>query len=124
MPTFPAVGAPSIAPSSSVVVVFPFVPVTPTIGFSSSREASSISDQTGIPRSARGCDERGLARHPRALDQHVDAVEQRELAVVPERSIRRHDLDTSRFERRLRRQARPRQAEHQDSAERHSRNWR
>ena len=34
VPTFPAVRAPSIAPSSSVVVVFPFVPVTPTIGFS------------------------------------------------------------------------------------------
>ena len=33
LPTFPAVGAPRIAPSSSVVVVFPFVPVMPTIGF-------------------------------------------------------------------------------------------
>ena len=33
VPTFPAVRAPRIAPSNSVVVVFPFVPVTPTIGF-------------------------------------------------------------------------------------------
>ena len=49
-PTLPATGAPSITPRSSLVVVFPFVPVTPTIGFPSSREPSSISLQTGIPR--------------------------------------------------------------------------
>ncbi len=36
-PTFPAVGAPRIAPSSSVVVVLPFVPVTPTRSTPSSR---------------------------------------------------------------------------------------
>ena len=49
-PTFPATGARSIAPSSSLVVVFPFVPVTATIVVASSREPSSTSLQTGIPR--------------------------------------------------------------------------
>ena len=49
-PTFPATGAPSIAPSSSLVVVFPFVPVTATIVVASSRDPSSTSLQTGIPR--------------------------------------------------------------------------
>src|SRR5918999_2088864 len=49
-PTFPATGAPSIAPSSSLVVVLPFVPVTATSGLSSSRKPSSSSLQTGTPR--------------------------------------------------------------------------
>ena len=40
-----------MTPSSSLVVVLPFVPVTPTIGFGSRREPSSTSLQTGIPRS-------------------------------------------------------------------------
>ena len=40
-----------IAPSSSVVVVLPFVPVTATKRFGSSRQASSSSPSTGRPRS-------------------------------------------------------------------------
>ncbi len=43
--------ASNIAPSSRTVVVFPFVPVTPRIGFpGSSRQPSSSSLQTGISR--------------------------------------------------------------------------
>ncbi len=55
-PTFPATAtsrpaARNIAPISSVVVVLPFVPVTPTSGRSGwSRQPSSTSDQTGMPR--------------------------------------------------------------------------
>ena len=56
VPTFPAsaTGSPAsrqIAPSSSVVVVFPFVPVTATNRFGRSRQASSSSPSTGTPRS-------------------------------------------------------------------------
>ena len=84
-------GAPSIEPSSSVVVVFPFVPVTPRIGFGNSRDASSISLQTGT-RFARRSDERRLARDARALHEHVDAVEQGEVRVVTERPVGGDDL--------------------------------
>ena len=122
MPTFPAVRAPSIAPSSSVVVVLPFVPVTPTIGFGSSRDASSISLQTGIPRSRAADDERRLARHAGALDEHVDAVEQGEILVVAERPVRRDDLGPARLERGLRGPARAREPE--DERPLQSRNWR
>ena len=55
-PTLPAtVTAPprNIAPSHSVVVVFPFVPVTPTIGFGRKAAASSTSLQIGIGRARR-----------------------------------------------------------------------
>ncbi len=62
-PTLPATShsrppAMSIAPSRWVVVVLPFVPVTPAIGFSGSiRAASSTSLQTGTPaaRAAATC---------------------------------------------------------------------
>jgi hypothetical protein len=64
----------NIAPSSSVVVVFPFVPVTATNGRgASSRKPSSISLQTGMPRLR---DERLLGGHAGALDQQPGAVEQ------------------------------------------------
>src|SRR5688500_15442689 len=54
-PTFPATAtgrsaARKIAPSSSLVVVFPFVPVTPSTGLGSSREPSSTSLQIVSPR--------------------------------------------------------------------------
>ena len=54
-PTLPATstGVPAdrkTAPSSSVVVVLPFVPVTPRIGFGRSRAPSSISLHTGTER--------------------------------------------------------------------------
>ena len=53
-PTFPATSHArpperSIAPRSSVVVVLPFVPVTPAIGLGSIRAASSTSLHTGTP---------------------------------------------------------------------------
>ena len=56
VPTFPARATCSpasrqIAPSSSVVVVLPFVPVTATNRFGRSRHASSSSPSTGRPRS-------------------------------------------------------------------------
>ena len=44
--------ASNIAPSSAVVVVFPFVPVIPMIGFSSRRAPSSISEMTGMSRAS------------------------------------------------------------------------
>ncbi len=54
-PMFPATSAgtpaaANMAPSSAVVVVLPFVPVTPRIGFGSSRAPSSISEITSMPR--------------------------------------------------------------------------
>ena len=104
VPTFPAVRAPSIAPSSSVVVVFPFVPVTPTIGFCRQRDGELDLAPDRDPALARGDDERRLAGHARALDEHVDAVEQREVGVVPERPVGGDDLHPVRLERRLRRQ--------------------
>ena len=57
-PTLPATstGSPparSIAPISSVVVVLPLVPVTPTNGLGSIRWASSTSLHTGTPAAAR-----------------------------------------------------------------------
>ncbi len=56
MPTLPATatGSPAsrqIAPSSSAVVVLPFVPVTATKRCGSSRQASSSSPSSGSPRS-------------------------------------------------------------------------
>ena len=54
-PTLPATAtgrpaARNIAPSNSLVVVLPFVPVTPMNGFRSRRKPSSTSLQIGIPR--------------------------------------------------------------------------
>ena len=67
-----------IAPSSSVVVVLPFVPVTPRSGVRrAGAKPSSTSLQTGIPRARAAADERRLAGHAGALDQQLDAVEQR-----------------------------------------------
>ena len=40
----------SIAPRSALVVVLPFVPVTPISGLDSSRDPSSISETIGMPR--------------------------------------------------------------------------
>ena len=56
VPTLPATStgrsaARQIAPSSSVVVVLPLVPVTATKGLGSRRQASSSSPSTGSPRS-------------------------------------------------------------------------
>src|SRR4051812_33682192 len=52
VPTLPAAtDLGTIAPSSSVVVVFPLVPVTATNSFGSSRQASSSSPMTGTPAS-------------------------------------------------------------------------
>ncbi len=74
-----APAAANIAPSSSLVVVLPFVPVTPTNGLVSSREPSSISQTR--PRARPGL--RRPARHlgdTRALHDELDAVEAR---IVP-----------------------------------------
>ena len=74
-PTLPATShgtppASSIAPSRLVVVVLPFVPVMPAIGFSGSiRAASSTSLQTGTPAARARGHRRHLARHSGALDK-------------------------------------------------------
>jgi hypothetical protein len=54
VPTFPATatGSPAVrhrCPTSSVTVVFPFVPVTATNRFGRSRQEASSSPITGIP---------------------------------------------------------------------------
>ena len=81
VPTFPASAtgrsaSRQIAPSSSVVVVLPFVPVTATKRFGSSRQASSSSPSTGSPRSRAADDHGRLVRHARALHHAGHAVEQ------------------------------------------------
>ncbi len=56
-------------------------------------------------------DERRLARHAGALDEHVYAVEQHELAVVPELPVGRNDLHPAPLERSRRRPTGPREPE-------------
>ena len=96
----------SIAPSSSLVVDFPFVPVTATkrvpMG-ASNRQPSSISDQTGMPARASRCDERPLARDPRRLDEQPRAVQQAEVFLVAERAVDQRHLVPPRLEPRGRR---------------------
>ena len=72
--------ASNIAPSSAVVVVFPLVPVIPMIGFSSRRAPSSISEMTGIPRASAAATGGACRRDAGALDDELDAVEER---IVP-----------------------------------------
>ena len=72
--------ASNIAPSSADVVVFPFVPVTPMIGFGSSRAPSSISEITSIAALPSGDDRLRAAGDAGALDDELDAVEH---AVIP-----------------------------------------
>ena len=74
------------------------------------------------PPLARGRDERRLARHARALDEHLDAVEQGEILVVAERPVGGDDLRPTRLERGLRRPPRAREAE--DERPLHKRNSR
>ena len=78
-PTFPATStglpaARNTAPRSSVVVVLPFVPVTPRIGFGRSRAPSSISLQTGTPRVRARSHEHRLTRDSRALHDEIDPL--------------------------------------------------
>ena len=93
MPTLPATATSrpacrKIAPSSSAVVVLPFVPVTPT----NLAPGSSVIAELDLrphrdPPLTRGGDERRLSRYAGRLDQDVDAVEQREVVLVPERPV-------------------------------------
>ena len=127
-PMFPATGAPSISPRSAVVVVFPFVPVTPRIGVESSRPPSSISLQTGMPRSRAAVTRGASGRHPRALDQDVDSLQQRGLlgsevdfdaglgepaGIGLRGAVHGHDAIAPPRERQRRRPAGPRQPEHE-----------
>jgi hypothetical protein len=66
---------------------------------------------------ARGGDERVLARHAGALDDELDAVEEREVGVVPERAVRADDLHPAPLERRRRRRAGAGEAEDQGAPE-------
>src|SRR5205814_2105351 len=105
VPTLPATaaGAPAarcIAPRSSTVVVFPFVPVTATNSFGSSRHASSSSPVTGMSRrrasataGARGpvgsLDRLLVQREPdRGTDRRDDPEAQDDLRLGP-----RHQLE-------------------------------
>jgi hypothetical protein len=53
----------------------------------------------GRPARPRRQHERPLARDPRALDEHVDAVEQREVVLVPEQPVGPNDLHPPRLQR-------------------------
>ena len=83
-----------IAPSSSVVVVFPFVPVTPTNRVPAGQQPPAELDLRPDRDAAlaRRLDERLLARHARRLHDEVDAVEQATVVLVPERPVDLHDL--------------------------------
>ena len=91
-PTLPATSTSrpcsrSIAPISSVVVVLPFVPVTPTIGFGSIRAASSTSLHTGTPAARAAATGGALDGHSRALDHGGHALQR-------QRFISQQDFDT------------------------------
>ena len=125
VPTFPAVPPPrpNIAPSSSVVVVLPFVPVTPTTGFGQQPRRRARSRSRPASRAPERAATSGrLARNARALDEHLDAVEQGEIVVVAKRPVGGDDLRPARLERGLRRPARAREPE--DERPPQSRNWR
>ena len=70
----------NIAPRSAVVVVLPFVPVTPTIGFASRRAPSSISEITLDAGGRAATTGARILGDTRALDDELDAVEEH---VVP-----------------------------------------
>ena len=81
VPTFPAsaTGRPAsrqIAPSSSVVVVLPLVPVTATKRFGKQPPGQLELAEHRQPALARGHDHRRLVRHARALHHHRRALEQ------------------------------------------------
>src|SRR5581483_859457 len=63
------------------------------------------------PARASGGDERRLARHARALDEEADAVEEREVAVVPELPVGGDDVHPAPLERGARGLARAREPE-------------
>jgi hypothetical protein len=65
------------------------------------------------PALARGRRQRRLARHAGALHQHVDAVEQRQVAVVPELPVGDDHLRPARLERRAGRLAGAREPDHE-----------
>ena len=95
MPTFPATATGSsaarqIAPSSSAVVVLPFVPVTATKRPGRSRQASSSSPSTGSPRSRAADDHRRLVRHAGALHDAANPLEQLDAVAL------QHHLDPGR----------------------------
>ena len=81
VPTLPATATGSAAvrqtwPRSSVTVVLPFVPVTATKRFGISRQASSSSPTTGVPRSRAAATTGASRGNSGALDQAADAFEQ------------------------------------------------
>ena len=106
-------GAPRIAPSSSVVVVLPFVPVTPTIGAEQPRSRARSRSRRGSRAPARRDDELRLAGHARALHEHVDAVEQPECRRRSRASGRPRTTSTPRLRAGRRRPPGARQPEHE-----------
>ena len=78
-PTLPATStglsaARKTAPRSSLVVVLPFVPVTPRIGFGSESRAELDLAPHGDPARARAGDEQRLTRDARALHDEIDPL--------------------------------------------------
>src|SRR5438067_2331645 len=72
--------AANIAPSRRTVVVFPFVPVTPSTGLPGrSRQPSSISLQTGMPRERADSTRVGRVRADDAVDGRVRQRQHRQL---------------------------------------------
>jgi hypothetical protein len=69
----------------------------------------------GDAAAARFDDERVLARDAGALDEEADAVEEREVVIVPELAVGADDIDAAGFERIRRRRAGARQPEYEDS---------
>ena len=90
-----------IAPSSSVVVDLPFVPVTATkwapVG-ASSRQPSSSSDQTGTPRALAASTSGCSPGTPGDFTSSVDAVEDRQIVLVAERAVDADHLVTALLE--------------------------
>ena len=82
-----------IAPSSAVVVVLPFVPVTPTKREpGSSRNPSSTSDHTGTPRSRAAASSGIAGGTPGVFTTTSTPSSSDEVVLVPERAVDRHDL--------------------------------
>ena len=61
-------------------------------------------------------DEWSLGRHPRALDQQPDALEQQAVVLVRELPVGPHDLHPAPLERSGRREPRPREPEHENAS--------
>ena len=78
------------------VVVFPFVPVTPTKRVPAGQQPEAELDlrphRDRRARAPRASERRSPAARPGVFTTSVDAVEQRDVVLVPERPVDAHDL--------------------------------